>query len=274
MRSLSIAAVLAAIVVAIVAIVICATGIWPHSLFAHEQEEIKEPAYVDRYIDTMADLHRAFPTDADIVFVGDSRVQLAQWQDIFPHVSVANRGIGSDTLEGLMERVDTLGIRNPKLVILEMGANDILLKHPLEQTVRMADQAIAHLSAEAGRVVVLEVIDCAVEPCDRNEVAALNVQMRALAQKHGAEFIELNSRLADPNGLSSRFSHDGLHLNAEGYRELADILCARIGELSCQNKAQGNGIVKDQAHQGQDGQGTNGQATGVQEKTSPAPPAN
>ncbi|MGQ3675694.1 GDSL-type esterase/lipase family protein [Xanthobacter sp. TB0139] len=238
MRSFSIAAVVVAIVVFLVAVVVCTTGIWPHSLFAHKDEEIKEPKYVNTYIDSMADLHRAFPTQADIVFVGDSRVQLAQWQDIFPNASVANRGIGSDTLEGLMERVDTLGIRNPELVILEMGANDILLKHPLEKTVRMANQAIARLSEEAGRLVVLEVIDCAVEICDRREVAALNVQMRALAKKHGAQFVELNSRLADPNGLSARFSHDGLHLNAEGYRELADILCAQIEELSCQNKVQ------------------------------------
>lgn len=204
---------------------------------ASNEEEVKQPDYVSEYIDSIADMHRKFPTDAEVVFIGDSRIQLPQWQDMFPNASVANRGIGSDTLDGLVRRVDNLGIRNPAVVVLEMGVNDILLKQSLEDSIREANKILKSLKPQAGRTVVLEVIDCAVESCDRGQVLLLNMQMRALAQKHGAQYVALNSRLAGPDGLLPDYSHDGLHLNAKGYEVLVSILCGEIKELACAEKA-------------------------------------
>ncbi len=189
------------------------------------------------YIDSIADMHRKFPTDADVVFIGDSRIQLPQWQDMFPNASVANRGIGSDTLDGLLRRVDHLGIRNPAVVVLEMGVNDVLQKQSLEASSIEANKILTSLTPQAGRVVVLEVIDCNVETCDRGQVLLLNMHLRALAEKHGAQYVSLNNKLAGPDGLLSEYSHDGLHLNANGYKVLVSILCGEIKELACADKA-------------------------------------
>lgn len=207
------------------------------SLDSSKHEAEKQPEYVTEYIDSIADMHRKFPTNADVVFVGDSRVQLAQWQDMFPSARVANRGIGSDTLDGLLRRVDHLGIRNPEVIVLEMGVNDVLQKQSVEDSTREADKILTSLKPQGGRMVVLEIFDCAVETCDRGQVLLLNENLRGLAQKHGAQYIALNAKLAGPDGLLPEYSHDGLHLNANGYKVLVSVLCGEIKELACADKA-------------------------------------
>lgn len=237
MRKLTIAAVSAAFIAIVAGLVLYFMMDPSGSLEASKEESDKEPEYVTEYIDSIAAMHRKFPTDANVVFIGDSRIQLPQWQDMFPNASVANRGIGSDTLDGLLRRVDHLGIRNPDVIVLEMGVNDVLQKQSLEGSTIEADKILTSLKAQAGRVVVLEIIDCAVGPCDRGQVLLLNMHMRALAEKHGAQYVSLNTRLAGPDGLRPEYSHDGLHLNAEGYKVLVSILCGEIKELACADKA-------------------------------------
>lgn len=237
MRKLTISAVSAALIAIIIGAGFFFMKGQSGSLETSKEEEHKQPEFVTEYIDSIADMHRKFPTDADVVFIGDSRIQLPQWQDMFPNAKVANRGIGSDTLDGLLRRVDHLGIRNPEVVVLEMGVNDVLQKQSLEASTVEANKILKSLKPQAGRVVVLEVIDCNVSTCDRGQVLLLNMHMRALAEKHGAQYVSLNNRLAGPDGLLPEYSHDGLHLNANGYKVLVSILCGEIKELACADKA-------------------------------------
>lgn len=186
-----------------------------------------------KHIDAIGELHAAFPTSADVVFIGDSRVQIPQWQDMFPRAYVANRGIGGDTLDGLLKHVDNLGMQKPSVVVLEMGVNDVLRQRQPEFTAAIADKVMKRLKPTAGRMVILEVIDCAVEGCDRNNVADLNAKFRSLSVQYGAQFVPLNADLSGPDGLLPAYSYDGLHLNAAGYRVLSGILCEEIMELKC-----------------------------------------
>ena len=62
--------------------------------------------------------------------------------------------------------------------------------------------------------------------CDILEV---NRKYKALAEKYGAEFIDLTDKLADKNGnLREDCTYDGLHLSAKGYeittKEIAKLL--------------------------------------------------
>ncbi len=209
------------------------SGAWPCSYFFSDSKEIKEPDFMRKHIDAIGELHAAFPTSADVVFIGDSRVQIPQWSDMFPAASVANRGIGGDTLDGLLKHIDNLGMNSPEVVVLEMGVNDVLRRRQPEFTSVLADQVMKKLKPVAGRMVILEVIDCAVEECDRNSVADLNSRFRALSVQYGAQFVALNPYLSGPEGLLPAYSYDGLHLNAEGYQVLTGILCREIMELKC-----------------------------------------
>ncbi len=45
---------------------------------------------------------------------------------MFENNSVVNQGIGSDTTEGLVHRVDSIIRRNPKMIFLNIGINDLI----------------------------------------------------------------------------------------------------------------------------------------------------
>ncbi len=68
------------------------------------------------------------PATAQIVFLGDSLVERAEWAEFFPGTGAVNRGIGGDTTEGVLKRLDQLGLKPGKSgrVFLYIGINDLL----------------------------------------------------------------------------------------------------------------------------------------------------
>ena len=62
----------------------------------------------------------------DVVFLGDSLTNGGRWSEAFIEKRVANRGIGGDTSQGILNRVDKVIALNPKTVYLMLGINDIM----------------------------------------------------------------------------------------------------------------------------------------------------
>ena len=50
----------------------------------------------------------------DVVFVGDSLTERVKWNELFPHLQTKNRGISSDTTEGVLARLDSVVQTEPK----------------------------------------------------------------------------------------------------------------------------------------------------------------
>jgi len=96
------------------------------------------------------------PATADIVCLGDSLTECGgvggRYSDYLaqalPEYRVLNRGIGGDTLAGGRERFsrDVLSLR-PKLVIIELGANDF---HRADRPIEALFEDLAHMVNAAG----------------------------------------------------------------------------------------------------------------------------
>src|SRR5262245_42569936 len=63
--------------------------------------------------------------DADVIMLGDSITEKIDWRELFPGVSILNRGIGGDTSAGVLKRLDEVIARHPKIVFLMVGVNDL-----------------------------------------------------------------------------------------------------------------------------------------------------
>ena len=61
----------------------------------------------------------------DVVFIGDSITDNADWYDIFPNLTIANRSIGSDTIAGILNRMDTIINTKMEKAFIMIGINDI-----------------------------------------------------------------------------------------------------------------------------------------------------
>ena len=80
-------------------------------------------------------------------FVGDSLTEGGRWQEWFPEFEAINLGVGGDTTEGLIERLDEVAAADPDTVVLLIGTNDVANRRAVEQVVRNIETILVNLRA-------------------------------------------------------------------------------------------------------------------------------
>ncbi|KIF80765.1 GDSL-type esterase/lipase family protein [Noviherbaspirillum autotrophicum] len=164
---------------------------------------------------------RAFHVPADVVMIGDSITDEARWDEMFPGVRIANRGISSDTTYGLLQRLDGILLTKAKTAFIMVGVNDVLVG-------RSADAAFAdykkfvHLLIDNG---VVPVIQSTIYTSPKQagskkynaKIRELNQRLAAFAAESKIAYVDLNAQLSDADGLKQSVTNDGIHLNGEGY---------------------------------------------------------
>lgn len=170
------------------------------------------------------------PPAGAIVFLGDSLTEWGAWQEWFPGTLVVNRGIGGDTTEGLLNRLDA-AIHEPAAVLLLVGTNDLALRIPADDIMARHREIIEQIGIRApeARLTVQSVM-----PRQRKfqeRIQALNENLERLAEKAGAAYLDQWPLLDDGTGqLKSGYTEDGLHLNGTAYREWAALLAPIVQE--------------------------------------------
>ena len=175
---------------------------------------------------------------ARIVMVGDSITAQGQWTEMFPGVSILNRGIGGDTAGGVADRAGLIAQTKPEAIFLMVGLNDLFYpRNTQEQIEAEFERAIVELGKTGAELFVQSIIICnslnpVCTPPQQAKLSRFNSALERLSAKHGARFIDLNARMSGPDGLHPRFSWDGMHLNGEGFAEWRSILTPHIERLS------------------------------------------
>lgn len=63
------------------------------------------------------------------------------------------------------------------------------------------------------------------------QVLLLNQSLKTICQQHNATFVDLTPAIAHiDGGLNPNFTIDGLHLNAEGYRAVGNVVCKALNQ--------------------------------------------
>lgn len=133
---------------------------------------------------------------------------------------VVNMGISGDTTDGGVSRLDAALLVKPKIVILELGANDGLRGLPLERTRANLDLMINSFQGEGAKVILAGMT------LPRNYGATyvrdFERIFRDLARQRGAVLIPffLEGVAMNP----ALMQEDMLHPNAAGYRKVAELV--------------------------------------------------
>ncbi|PWR03166.1 hypothetical protein DKT77_08095 [Meridianimarinicoccus roseus] len=189
---------------------------------AHLTEEVNRP-------DRVA-LFAALGTQADLVLLGDSLTEAGPWGELLGAARVANRGIGGDTTADILARLDPILSGQVGTVLVMAGINDISRGMPVPQVAARHERIAAQLVAAGIDVVLQSTIQCDPARCGAGmaaKIAALNRVLPDVARKAGAAYLPLEG-LSDPGGLPPGLSHDGVHLNARGYRLWASRITAHL----------------------------------------------
>jgi lysophospholipase L1-like esterase len=153
---------------------------------------------------------------------------LAEREPGFRYANLAVRGrlLGQVLAEQVPRAVELA----PDLVSLAAGGNDILRGADVDVLAAHFEPAVATLRAAGCRVLIFTGFDPRTFPVIRllrGRIAAYDMHLRAIADDHGCQLVDLWSMrvLHDPRA----WSPDRLHLSAEGHRRVALRTCEVLG---------------------------------------------
>lgn len=211
--------------------------------FAYPQGKQKntvpaKPVYQNNPIyQQQMELYDVYKTSqADIVMLGDSRTQGANWGELLNRTNVIGRGIESDILEGYANRMYYVYKVKPKICFVSGGINDLYSGvYTVEQVYQLFVNIIGELKVKKIIPVIQATVYAGKEwgkswnitPADnrgRNaDIAKLNKMLSDYAKRNNIDFIDINPRLLTPdNFLRTSYSWDGIHFKAAAYKIWAE----------------------------------------------------
>lgn len=171
---------------------------------------------------------------ADSVIVGDSLVHL-----FHPHLMVkelpgkklVNRGIGGDTTELLLERLDTdVLLLNPRQVFIEIGGNDLIQEICLSKLEANVRAIISKIQTTSPRTQIIWINIPPVKRFNTNTIVPVYNQFLERIAKTTPNFtlIDLYSemRMKDTPQIEEAYTipMDDVHFNENGYAVLGKLL--------------------------------------------------
>jgi lysophospholipase L1-like esterase len=176
-------------------------------------------------------MYDVYNRQADIVMVGTSLTRYADWQELLPNETVANRGIGSDISAGILNRLPQVIKLKPKICFVEVGINDIVSEVPEVEIKQNIKSIIDELRKEGIKPVLSNVIHVNASFPNSKKVNTHIKDLNSYIDGLGTDVLNLNPVLA-PNGelLNEYDLYDGIHLSPAAYKIWADSVVKIIAQ--------------------------------------------
>jgi lysophospholipase L1-like esterase len=154
----------------------------------------------------------------DVVMIGDSITDRAEWQDLFPHLKIANRGINGDTTDGVIDRLNTIVSTKAKKAFILIGVNDFSRGYSVSHVLRNYITIIDKLYACGIQPYIQSTLLTGKSKKELNrKINKLNECLQQVAKANDIIYIDLNEKLAYSGFLDGNYTKDGLHLSGDGY---------------------------------------------------------
>lgn len=170
----------------------------------------------------------------DIIFLGNSITAGVDWMELTGNHNARNRGISGDITFGVLERLDEVIEGKPAKVFILIGINDISRNVP-DSFIRhnyqlMIDRIKAGSPATKIYFHTLMPVNNEFTQFKNHynkdeHILYVNSELKKLAAKENITLIDLYSHFLNADKkLEKKYTIDGLHLNAEGYKVWAKVL--------------------------------------------------
>jgi len=181
---------------------------------------LPDPA-LSLYHDARTALFQELSGMPEIVMLGDSLTEWGNWHELVPEFRVINRGIAGDTSFGVLERLQEVIDRRPKLVFVMVGTNDLGLQVQPDTLLRNLREIVTRLRAASITPVAQSILFRGrwLQE-DNTTIAAVNADLAAVCAAHGIRFLDLNPLMAPDGWLPDDMTYDGVHLTAAAYTDV------------------------------------------------------
>ncbi len=158
-----------------------------------------------------------------IVFLGNSITEGFDFDNYFEKTKIINRGINSDHIDGLIERMQYSVIDlHPSKLFIVIGINDIGAQDS-DSTILSNFNTFLKIIADklhATNVYVHSILPTTAiwKNCPPEKIIRLNKQIKEIVYQHKFIWIDIYSLFVNGTSfLKSELTRDGLHLNHKGY---------------------------------------------------------
>lgn len=183
----------------------------------------------DEYWHQRVTLFDKLPTDStSIVFLGNSITDGGEFAELFEMDNVLNRGIRSDNIRGVKKRLKQVTSGHPAKIFLLIGVNDIAGSSNVDLLAESYESLVSDIKTQTPATkLYLQGVFPFNNDFKRYKTLfgkekvriGLNKRIKQIAQKYGAEYIDLDSVLSDSAGkLKREYTNDGLHLLGPAYK--------------------------------------------------------
>ena len=183
-----------------------------------------------------------FAPRGEIVCLGDSRVEHADWNEVLNTTETSNRGISGDTTAGIVKRLQA-SIPGPlKLCIVQAGVNDVWRGVPRDVISANYDEIIRYVVDEKrAQLLITAVVLVDEQRAQLNaEIAGLNTVLMERCQRPGVHWLDLNATLAPAGYLEPRFTDDGTHFTGAAYKAIAEPLRLSLARVLDPRRSNGS----------------------------------
>ncbi len=200
------------------------------------EEEAREQEYWTLYaqmLEAYAQENEKYdPLAVDIAFLGDSLTAGYDVKSYYPEYLVTNRGIGGETTHGLKDRlaVSVLDLK-PKVCVMLIGGNnpDTMFEDYEEILITLRQQM------PQTQIVLVSHAPTSGEHWGKRNVqfAYNNVKIKLLAKKYDCAFVDIYEPMLDleTGQMNEKYTVDGAHFTAEGYRVITDAIKPVVDRL-------------------------------------------
>lgn len=189
------------------------------SFIANSQSVLENPLYQNR-----DELFKKLPLEHNsIVFLGDSITALNEWAELYHNPKIKNRGIIGDTTTGVFARLDSIVKYHPKQVFLLIGTNDLQNGDRISTIVENYKKIVIKIKTESPQTNIVMQSVLPINPKlysshrKNSDIVELNTQLSNLAKTLNITYVDLYSSFEKSGVLDKSYTHDGIHLNGDGY---------------------------------------------------------
>lgn len=178
------------------------------------------------YYERKSGLYAELRANRSIVFLGDSRIERAEWSELFARSDISNRGISGDTTGGILKRLATSMPNDATLCVMQAGVNDLELGVPIETVLANQEEILRYVIEQRHcRALLTSILLVDRDRAALNaRISECNRRLAQLVETLGAGWLDLNRSLAPEGYLASEYTNDGVHLTGKGYLRMRDAL--------------------------------------------------
>jgi lysophospholipase L1-like esterase len=138
-----------------------------------------------------------------------------------PQFDAANRGIPSDTTEGVLKRIDSIIAMHPQCVAVLLGVNDLIAGRSVQQILQNYTAIVDRLSTNGPTVIVQSTLVTSRASLNPSVIDVDRSLSELCKQSGRCLYLDLNSTVAS---TAIAESVDGAHIGPDSYELWASAL--------------------------------------------------